>query len=167
MHRNAAAPAAGGILLGPGPVRPPGHRGAHRAGLPFCRSHRGKGESLVIRAAQLAPSGAADCAGAGRGRAALLHHRAAGLARSAVQLGRRRQPDPLSASRQRQAVPGQPLLLAGSSGLGRAAAYRPSSVFQGTPAAFLAALWGIVVLRRHSGRRLLITLLLLVGFNVF
>ena len=39
-------------------------------------------------------------------------------------------------------------------------------VFQGTPAAFLAALWGMACLGRRS-RRLLTTLLLLVGFNVF
>lgn len=40
-------------------------------------------------------------------------------------------------------------------------------LFQGTPAAFFAALWGIAVLRRHPGRRLLVTLLLLVLFNIF
>jgi hypothetical protein len=40
------------------------------------------------------------------------------------------------------------------------------ALFQGTPAAFLAALWGIAVLRRRSGR-LLTTLLLLAAFNVF
>lgn len=40
--------------------------------------------------------------------------------------------------------------------------------FQGTPAACIAALWGIAVLRgRPGGRRLLVTLLLLVLFNVF
>ncbi len=39
--------------------------------------------------------------------------------------------------------------------------------FQGTPLALLAALWGMVVLRRPRGRRLLVTLLLLILFNVF
>lgn len=39
-------------------------------------------------------------------------------------------------------------------------------VCQGTPLAFLAALWGLAVLRRRSPR-LLVTLLLLVVFNVF
>ena len=39
--------------------------------------------------------------------------------------------------------------------------------FQGTPVAFLTALWGIAVLRRPGSRRLLTTLLLLVLFNVF
>jgi hypothetical protein len=40
-------------------------------------------------------------------------------------------------------------------------------LFQGTPAALLSALWGIAVLRRGPGRRLLVTLLLLVLFNIF